>query len=218
MPRAEIEGDMGDSHVGLQARLMSQALRKLTGAIRRTRLIFINQIREKIGMVFGNPETTPGGRALKFYASVRMDIRRIESIKDGRKSSAPASEGREEQGCAAVPQAEFDIMYGEGSQNGEVLDIGSRTNRRQSGAWFAYGTTVSARAARTPRTSSRATRRWREPSRSVSGKSSASFGRLRLRRSSQLSQLLRRGRPSCFAAGWPPFLMYGGTRERGSVR
>jgi recombination protein RecA len=116
-PRAEIEGEMGDSHMGLQARLMSQALRKLTANLNKsdTIALFINQLREKIGVMFGSPETTPGGRALKFYSSVRLDIRRIESIKEVSGDRQPPAEGREEQGGLAVPQAEFDIMYGRAS-------------------------------------------------------------------------------------------------------
>ena len=144
VPRAEIEGDMGDSHMGLQARLMSQALRKLTGAIARSRtsVIFINQLREKIGVMFGNPETTTGGKALKFYASVRLDIRRIGPVKE--KEDVVGSHVRVKvvKNKVAPPfkQAEFDIMYGEGiSREGEVLEIGVNLGvLEKSGAWYIY--------------------------------------------------------------------------------
>jgi len=145
VPRAEIEGDMGDSHVGLQARLMSQALRKLTGAISRsnTCVIFINQLRMKIGVMFGNPETTSGGNALKFYASVRMDIRRIEVIKNGTDSVGSRVRVKVVKNKVAPPfrQAEFDIMYNEGiSVAGSVLDVGVDLGLvRKSGAWFYLG-------------------------------------------------------------------------------
>src|SRR5687768_343005 len=147
VPRAEIEGEMGDSHVGLQARLMSQALRKLTGAVNRSRtsVIFTNQIREKIGVMFGNPETTTGGRALKFYASVRMDIRRIGAIKDGQELVGSRTRVKVVKNKCAPPfrQAEFDIMYDEGiSRTGLLIDIGSEIDVVQkSGAWFSYGDT-----------------------------------------------------------------------------
>ncbi|MDQ3467591.1 MAG: recombinase RecA [Chloroflexota bacterium] len=145
VPRAEIEGDMGDSHVGLQARLMSQALRKLTGAISRSKtcVIFINQLRMKIGVMFGNPETTTGGNALKFYSSVRMDIRRIEAIKNGTDSVGSRVRVKVVKNKVAPPfrQAEFDIMYNEGiSVSGSVLDVGVDLGLvRKSGAWFYLG-------------------------------------------------------------------------------
>ncbi|HET6567769.1 MAG TPA: recombinase RecA [Rhodothermales bacterium] len=147
VPQAEIEGDMGDSHVGLQARLMSQALRKLTGSINRTKtaLIFINQIREKIGVMFGSPETTSGGRALKFYASVRMDIRRIGAIKDGVEVVGNRTRVKIVKNKVAPPfrEAEFDIIYGEGiSSLGELIDLSVDQNVIQkSGSWYAFGDT-----------------------------------------------------------------------------
>ncbi|MGQ0561332.1 MAG: recombinase RecA [Gemmatimonadota bacterium] len=145
VPRAEIEGEMGDSHVGLQARLMSQALRKLTGAVNRSRtsVIFINQIREKIGVMFGNPETTTGGRALKFYSSVRLDIRRIGAIKEGQENTGNRTRVKVVKNKVAPPfkQAEFDVMYNEGiSHNGLLIDIGVENDIVQkSGAWFSFG-------------------------------------------------------------------------------
>lgn len=144
VPRAEIEGEMGDSHVGLQARLMSQALRKLAGSINKSKCvaIFINQLREKVGVMFGNPETTTGGRALKFYASVRMDIRRIDSIKQGDEVVGNRTRVKLTKNKVAPPfkNAEFDIMYNEGiSRTGDVLDIGVKEEIVQkSGAWFSY--------------------------------------------------------------------------------
>ncbi|MGH7501319.1 MAG: recombinase RecA [Longimicrobiales bacterium] len=147
VPRAEIEGEMGDAHVGLQARLMSQALRKLTGAVSRSRtsVIFTNQIREKIGVMFGNPETTTGGRALKFYASVRLDIRRIGAIKDGQEVVGNRTRVKVVKNKVAPPfkQAEFDVMYNEGiSHTGLLVDLGVENDIVQkSGAWFSYGDT-----------------------------------------------------------------------------
>jgi recombination protein RecA len=145
VPRAEIEGEMGDSFVGIQARLMSQALRKLTGAVSRsnTALVFTNQLREKIGVMFGNPETTPGGRALKFYASVRLDIRRIETIKSGTESIGSRVRVKVVKNKVAAPfrVAEFDVMYGEGiSKEGGLLDVGVASDVvTKTGAWFTYG-------------------------------------------------------------------------------
>jgi recombination protein RecA len=144
VPRAEIEGEMGDTHVGLQARLMSQALRKLAGTINRSRTtaIFINQLREKIGVMFGSPETTPGGRALKFYASTRIDIRRIESIKDGTEQVGNRVRAKIAKNKVAPPfrMAEFDIMFGEGiSREGSLLDVAVEQDIvRKSGAWYTY--------------------------------------------------------------------------------
>jgi len=144
VPRAEIEGEMGDSHVGLQARLMSQALRKITGVLNtsNTTAIFINQLREKIGVMFGSPETTTGGRALKFYSSVRLDVRRIESLKDGTDVVGNRTRVKVVKNKVAAPfkQAEFDIMYGKGiSREGSLIDVGvEQSIIRKSGAWYTY--------------------------------------------------------------------------------
>ncbi|MGN1078074.1 MAG: recombinase RecA [Candidatus Gallimonas sp.] len=143
-PKAEIEGDMGDSHVGLQARLMSQALRKLTAIVNKSKtcVVFINQLREKVGVMFGNPEVTPGGKALKFYASIRIDVRKIDTLKDSEGAAGNRTRAKVVKNKLAPPfrQAEFDIMYGEGvSQEGCLIDLGVQYDViKKSGAWFSY--------------------------------------------------------------------------------
>jgi recombination protein RecA len=145
VPKAELDGEMGDSHMGLQARLMSQALRKLTGAVSRTNtcLIFINQLREKIGVMFGSPETTTGGRALKFYATIRVDIRRIASIKDGDTVTGSRTRVRIVKNKVAAPfrDAEYDLIHGEGiSREGDLLDLGAAQGVvEKNGSWMSYG-------------------------------------------------------------------------------
>ena len=178
-PRAELEGEMGDMQPGMQARLMSKALRKLTGSISKSKcmVIFINQIRMKIGIMFGNPETTTGGNALKFYASVRLDIRRIGQIKERDEVVGNQTRVKVVKNKVAPPfkQVEFDIMYGEGiSKTGELVDLGVRAGIvEKSGAWFSFNGERIGQGERTPRPSSRSTRRWRRRSRRPSARTPA---------------------------------------------
>ena len=167
VPRAEIEGEMGDSYVGLHARLMSQALRKLTGAIGKTNtiVIFINQLREKVGVMYGNPEVTTGGRALKFYSSVRIDVRRIEALKNGTEVVGNRTRAKVVKNKVAPPfrEAEFDIMYGEGiARTGELVDLGVRLNLVQkAGSWFSMGEVRIGQGRRSTRSAQRKRRRQR---------------------------------------------------------
>ena len=180
VPRAEIEGEMGDSHVGLQARLMSQALRKMTGALNNsnTTMIFINQLREKIGVMFGSPETTTGGRALKFYSSVRLDVRRIETLKDGTDMVGNRTRVKVVKNKVAPPfkQAEFDIMYGKGiSREGGLIDVGVEAGLvRKAGAWYTYEGDQLGQGKENSRPSSPTTPTWPTSSRSGSWRSSVS--------------------------------------------
>ena len=222
VPRAEIEGEMGDTHVGLQARLMSQALRKLSGSLSRsgTTAIFINQLREKIGVMFGSPETTPGGRALKFYSSVRLDIRRIGALKVGNEAVGNQTRVKVVKNKVAPPfkTVEFDVMYGEGiSREGSLLDVGIEHEVvRKSGAWFAYGDERLGQGRENASSSSRRTTR----SASVSStKSTRSWVYSSPSRRPMRSRKSPRGR--CSRAGWsggqaarPP----GGTSARSGYR
>lgn len=222
VPKAEIEGEMGDSHVGLQARLMSQALRKITGALSNsgTTAIFINQLREKIGVMFGSPETTTGGKALKFYASVRLDVRRIETLKDGTDAVGNRTRVKVVKNKVSPPfkQAEFDIIYGQGiSREGGLIDMGvEQSFVRKSGAWYTYEATSSGRVRRTPARSCGTTRTWPTSWRRRSAKSLAWARRSTLpprpRSSSEFLRARNDGLEPAAVPRWPGGVLLGAAR------